>query len=209
MQIVEAGPWQTVLDNMGLVYVWASRAYRKWYKLIPKDDLIAYGRLGLFDAAVRYDPSKGVTFPAFAYKKVWYAMYDGMFLFAGAQRVRTETGLVARRSLVTLSLDEMREAYGFDYGDDMPEYDYIVNRDAARSELKLIWAFLDDRQRQILYSYLVEEKSVAQIGRDFGVTESRISQHRTAIRKIASFVHEELLNLPAVTPGGHGVKKDK
>jgi len=42
------------------------------------EDLIAYGRMGLLDAARRYDPSRGVPFRAFANYRVRGAIVDGM-----------------------------------------------------------------------------------------------------------------------------------
>jgi RNA polymerase sigma factor for flagellar operon FliA len=45
---------------------------------IEFDDLVAYGRIGLLDAADRFDPTKGVPFEAFARRRIQGAIIDGI-----------------------------------------------------------------------------------------------------------------------------------
>lgn len=45
---------------------------------VDLNDLIAYGQLGLVEAAGRYDPRRGVTFPTFAHYRIKGAIYDGL-----------------------------------------------------------------------------------------------------------------------------------
>ena len=42
------------------------------------DDLRSYGREGLMTAMRTYDPTRGVTFQAYACKRIRWALYDGM-----------------------------------------------------------------------------------------------------------------------------------
>jgi len=44
---------------------------------IPFDDLMAFASAGLAEAAARYDPAYGVTFPAYAWYRVNGAIIDG------------------------------------------------------------------------------------------------------------------------------------
>ena len=41
-------------------------------------DLTAYGQIGLVEAANRYDPRIGVSFPTFAYRRIRGAIFDGL-----------------------------------------------------------------------------------------------------------------------------------
>src|SRR5262245_41015644 len=45
---------------------------------IELDELIAFGNLGLVEAAERYEPRYGVTFHTFAYYRIRGAIYDGL-----------------------------------------------------------------------------------------------------------------------------------
>lgn len=45
---------------------------------VELDELIAYGQLGLVEAAERYDRRRGVSFATFAYYRIKGAIYDGL-----------------------------------------------------------------------------------------------------------------------------------
>lgn len=45
---------------------------------VDLSELVAYGHLGLVEAAERYDPRRGVTFPTFAHYRIKGAIYDGL-----------------------------------------------------------------------------------------------------------------------------------
>lgn len=45
---------------------------------IDLDDLVAYGQLGLLEAAGRFDPRRGVAFTTFSYYRIKGAIYDGL-----------------------------------------------------------------------------------------------------------------------------------
>src|ERR687890_451424 len=56
-------------------------------------DLVAYGEVGLVEAAERYDPRRGVAFSTFAHYRIKGAIYDGLremgyFARQGGVRVR-------------------------------------------------------------------------------------------------------------------------
>jgi RNA polymerase sigma factor for flagellar operon FliA len=57
---------------------------------VQLNDLVAYGELGLIEAADRYDPLRGASFTTFAYYRIRGAIYDGLremgFLTRGAAR---------------------------------------------------------------------------------------------------------------------------
>ena len=60
---------------------------------IELSDLVAYGEVGLIEAAERYDPRRGVAFSTFAHYRIKGAIYDGLremgyFSRQGGVRVR-------------------------------------------------------------------------------------------------------------------------
>jgi DNA-directed RNA polymerase specialized sigma subunit len=61
----------------GLVRSLAVRIHRKLPARIELDDLIAYGELGLLEAAQSFDARRGCQFSTFAYYRIRGAIYDG------------------------------------------------------------------------------------------------------------------------------------
>ncbi|MGC4070829.1 MAG: sigma-70 family RNA polymerase sigma factor [Polyangiaceae bacterium] len=61
------------LDLVGIV---AGQLGRTLGSLVPRDELLEAGREGLFDAARRFDPSRGVPFRAYANRRVKGAIFD-------------------------------------------------------------------------------------------------------------------------------------
>jgi RNA polymerase sigma factor for flagellar operon FliA len=60
---------------------------------VELSDLVAYGEVGLVEAADRFDPRRGVAFSTFAHYRIKGAIYDGLremgyFTRAGGVRVR-------------------------------------------------------------------------------------------------------------------------
>src|SRR5262249_3784012 len=64
---------------------------------VEYDELVALGNAGLAQAARRFDPSRGVPFPAFAWYRVQGAVIDGMRQMTQLPK-RVWAGLVALRA---------------------------------------------------------------------------------------------------------------
>ena len=79
---------QLIDDGQPLVYSLASRIYRTVPVRVDLDDLIAYGELGLAEAARDFDASQGVRFTTFAYYRVRGAIYDGLSKMSWTSRGR-------------------------------------------------------------------------------------------------------------------------
>jgi RNA polymerase sigma factor FliA len=71
-------PNELVADHQGMVRAIAFKVMRKLPRNMEVDDLIAYGNLGLLEAASRYNPDAGAQFSSFAYYRVQGAIYDGL-----------------------------------------------------------------------------------------------------------------------------------
>ena len=69
---------ELIEQGQGLVRSLATRVHRSIPVRADLDDLIAYGELGLAQAARDYDPSHGVAFTTFAFLRVRGAIYDGV-----------------------------------------------------------------------------------------------------------------------------------
>ena len=75
-------------EGQGLVISLASKIHRSIPIRIDIDDLIAYGELGLAEAARDFDPSQGTRFTTFAYYRVRGAIYDGLSKMSWTSRAR-------------------------------------------------------------------------------------------------------------------------
>lgn len=62
----------------GLVRSLAWRIQLKAGKLVELDDLIAYGQLGLIEAATKFDARRGLAFTTYAHHRIRGAILDGL-----------------------------------------------------------------------------------------------------------------------------------
>jgi RNA polymerase sigma factor for flagellar operon FliA len=67
---------QRILSHLSLVHKEAHRVARRLPDCVDVDDLISAGYLGLLSAGDRFEPSRGLSFGAFAYHRVRGAILD-------------------------------------------------------------------------------------------------------------------------------------
>lgn len=79
---------ELIEQGQGLVYSLASKIHRTLPVRIELEDLVAYGELGLAEAARDFDPACGTKFTTFAYYRVRGAIYDGMSKMSWTSRAR-------------------------------------------------------------------------------------------------------------------------
>ena len=82
-------------ENQGLVRSLALKIHSKLPPHVDLDDLIAYGQVGLAEAARDFEPARGGRFSTYAYYRTRGAIYDGLskmnwFSRAQYKRVRYE-----------------------------------------------------------------------------------------------------------------------
>ncbi|MHB0955504.1 MAG: sigma-70 family RNA polymerase sigma factor [Pirellulaceae bacterium] len=74
-----SSPQQSLIEQgQALVHLLAGKIHRRVGGSADLDDLIAYGELGLTQAASNFDPEKGCRFSTFAYYRIQGAIYDGL-----------------------------------------------------------------------------------------------------------------------------------
>jgi len=69
---------QAMLNCQGLVRSLAWKIYQKLPANVDMEDLIAYGQLGLAEAAASFDAARGFAFTTFAYYRIRGAILDGL-----------------------------------------------------------------------------------------------------------------------------------
>lgn len=77
-----------IAEGRALVRSLALRIYRNIPVKVDLEDLIAYGELGLAEAARDFEPDRGNQFSTFAYYRIRGAIYDGMAKMTWTSRAR-------------------------------------------------------------------------------------------------------------------------
>jgi len=165
------------------------------------EDLIAFGNMGLFEAAERFNPDRGVKFITFA---VWYIRAELQKALNDLSRVvripshRTATEEYSTKSIHTpVGDDENKETYADRYlaadstktSRDMADLQYDLNRVLAQLKPKQ-----EEAVRRFYGIGLEYPQCMDQIAEEMGVTNERARQLvRGAELALASLPGIELL----------------
>ncbi len=84
----ELTPAQLIMEGRALVRSLAMRIFRNIPVRVDLDDLIAYGELGLAEAARDFEAGRGNQFSTFAYYRIRGAIYDGLAKMTWSSRAR-------------------------------------------------------------------------------------------------------------------------
>lgn len=182
-----------VEENQGFVVSMAKRFVGRGLELA---DLVSEGNLALFEAAGKFDASRGVRLASYAAPIVRRAMEKAVSAQAGLYRVpRNAEGRRVREASLTRSIDAPLSA-----GNNHSLLDVLPDKnspdpaeeegmDNMKRELAHSLSVLDDRERQVvaaLYGLGTDHKSLADIAADMGIKRERARQIRDkALRKIA------------------------
>ncbi|QDV25565.1 sigma-70 family RNA polymerase sigma factor [Aureliella helgolandensis] len=97
---------ELIEEGQGLVRSLALKVFRSIPMGAELDDLIAYGEVGLAEAARDFDPSRGVQFCTFAYYRVRGAIYDGLAKMTWTSRARYRRLRYERMADETLAAEQ-------------------------------------------------------------------------------------------------------
>jgi RNA polymerase sigma factor for flagellar operon FliA len=81
-------PHELVAECQGLVVSLATKIHHSAPPQVELDDLVAYGQVGLAEAARDFDASKGIRFSTYAYYRIRGAIYDGLAKMAWFSRAQ-------------------------------------------------------------------------------------------------------------------------
>ncbi|MHC4985941.1 MAG: sigma-70 family RNA polymerase sigma factor [Planctomycetota bacterium] len=156
-------------DNLPLSDGIAARL-RRLYCWVPIEDLKSYAYLGLALAAKAYEPSRGVPFPQFAWRKGMYLAIDEM---------RKDGVLSRRRTTPAPTFGTLTPDIPDPYG---PKGHAAVDRkDMCTSLLKK----LRPQDRQLLMMYYSDELTFKEIAKVFDISESAVClRHKALIERL-------------------------
>ena len=139
---------------------------------VNRDDLLSAGYAALVHAARGYDDERGVPFARFAAARVRGALLDELRGLDWASRsVRQRAVVFSLQGFATVGADDMVTEPGAG-----PE-ELLIRRERLGYLRDAIDA-LPERLRAVVQGYFFEERPMARIAEELGVTESRVSQLR-------------------------------
>jgi RNA polymerase sigma factor (sigma-70 family) len=155
-----------VESNGWLVQALASKLARRLPPSFELEDLVQQGQIGLMQAAERFDPERGSSFPMYAQRRVRGAMFD----------------FVRRRHWRNATLAPLKTAR------DCASAENIDQRIARKQEAREVWravALLPDRERTIISLYYAGGLTNEQIGPAVNLKGRRVAQiHREALDQL-------------------------
>ncbi|MDO8526545.1 MAG: sigma-70 family RNA polymerase sigma factor [Deltaproteobacteria bacterium] len=153
----------------------ASRVYQSLSTVVEYDEVLCSARLGLLEAAKRYDEKMGVDFKTFAYYRVKGAIYDGL----------RKAGWIPRTLYAKLKFEEAAN----DYLQFMSQYADSKTMDPAEEEVA-------ETVNSLASIYIISLDS--QEDMDIEDPDSGSLEKNTEFRQIRMHMREAINSLPPV-----------
>jgi RNA polymerase sigma factor (sigma-70 family) len=173
-----------VSQNMGLVVRWANMFQND---LVPFDDRVQEGVIGLLKAIQSYDPSQGFTFSTYATPKIHHEIRRAI---QNADTVRVPVCQQDGRYDLSQAAANFRNMADIDgeIGEDGDTLAAIIGAaDAGYADVdfRSLLAPLTDREREVLMLRYAMGETLQEIGDRFGFSRQRTHQiHGAALTKL-------------------------
>lgn len=196
---------QMILDHLPLVRQMAKMMAGRIPVIVDFDDLVSSGTLGLIDAAHKFDPARGFAFKTYAQHRIRGAMLDYLRAWdwvPKSVRAKARSGLTeSPPKILSLNIiindDENRPLTLADLVPDLWADDPvdIVVSDDVLIRIRAVVHMLNAREFTVIRRYYWDRCTLAAIGEELGVTESRVSQmKKIALLHLREFLHLEGLD---------------
>ena len=163
-------------------------------------DLAAFGAFGLLDAIDKFRPEFGCSFRTYGGQRIRGAIGDGIrrlnWLPRGAHKRRDRI----IEKVIPIDFQTATTPGGVRIQDFLSDPAQLpittgIELEADHAEVVVAVAALPERERTVIDSYYFGKRSLAEIGSQLGVTESRACQiHRTAL----GMLRESLIRCQAI-----------
>jgi RNA polymerase sigma factor for flagellar operon FliA len=205
---------EQVIANLALVRWIAGRVASAIPVQVELEDLVQTGILGLIDAIRRFDPEKGIPFPAYARYRIRGAILDALRGLDWATRSqRHQRKLPASASASTAPPAASVRIFSLSVTGASPLHnermdplpppeiacderlhpDRLYERREARDIVDRALSTLPERHRLVMLMYYSGDWSMREIGRSLGVNESRVSQiHKAALCRMKRALADEV-----------------
>ena len=159
-------------------------------------DLYSFGVEGLMDAIDKFRPEMGNRFETYGSCRIRGAMSDGIRKMSWLPRGAENRSSRIIETVVPVDFQAARTPVGARLQDCLSDrtagtpFDDLLLR-ADHDEVVAAVQGLPDRERNVVVEHYYAQKQLKEIGRDMGVTESRVCQlHRRALRLLETMLVE-------------------
>ncbi|MBL8917707.1 MAG: sigma-70 family RNA polymerase sigma factor [Myxococcaceae bacterium] len=196
----------------------AAQVRKQFNSQFEMEELVAWGQVGLLEAAERFDARVGANFLTFAHYRIKGAIYDGLRKMgvlkgggAASERANAYLGNLADRegggggledeverisSAVTglamvfgTSLDG---AEGMGISDDSLPPDERIQMEQMRRRVRSAIEKLPEKERKLLQGYYFQNKTLEEAGAEIGQSKSWASRlHARAVERLKQLLEDE------------------
>lgn len=163
-----------------------------------RPDIYSFGVLGLMDAVDKFRPEMGNRFETYGSRRIRGAMSDGIRSLNWLPRRASQAASRVIEKVIPVDFQTARTPVGTRLEDSLADPDAIQVSDALLLEAdhaEVVEALhsLPERERRVIHEYYYGGRALAEIGRDLGVTESRVCQlHRRALVLLRDILTQRL-----------------
>lgn len=161
-----------------------------------RSDLYSFGVEGLMDAIDKFRPEMGNRFETYGSCRIRGAMSDGIRKMSWLPRGAENRSSRVIETVVPVDFQAARTPVGARLQDCLSDRTAATPADglllqADHDEVVAAIGSLPERERNVVVEHYYAQKQLKEIGRDMGVTESRVCQlHRRALRMLEGFLGE-------------------
>ncbi len=176
-----------IMSHLWLVRVVAKKVLDRLPSHVELNDLTGDGMLGLITAARRYDPTRGVAFPLYAKHRIRGAIVDGLRRTDHLSRdSRSKAKKVEQERREIVFVEGTCGATAETIAGAVCPPDVMAGNAELSATLRSAMRTLPARYREIVGLYHWRGLTMREIGRSYGINESRVSQiHKRALELMA------------------------
>lgn len=224
---------QQLLEKYGpYVRSLAAQVRKQFNAQFEMEELVAWGQVGLLEAAERFDARVGANFLTFAHYRIKGAIYDGLRKMgvlkgqsAASERANAYlTNLSDRGGGAGGSLDDdVREisnavtglamvfatslegTEGLQVSDEAMPADERLQLEQMRRRVRGAIEKLQEKERKLLQGYYFQNRTLEEAGAEIGQSKSWASRlHARAVERLKQLLEEEDDNLEEQRRNDHG-----
>jgi RNA polymerase sigma factor for flagellar operon FliA len=163
-----------------------------------RPDVYSFGLLGLLDAVDKFRPELGHRFETYGSRRIRGAMSDGIRSLQWLPRRANQAASRVIEKVVTIDFQTARTPVGVRLEDtlkdpDAQEVSAGLELAADHEEVLEAVELLPEREAFVVKAHYYQDRRLADIGAELGVTESRVCQlHRRALTMLRDILQERL-----------------